>query len=132
MLTETQLSGFRRQLEAERTRLRASIHSLAGEAHDLAEFQGIEDSGVGNDPADVGAEVYEQERTLTIERSEQELLGEVEAALARLEAGAYGQCARCGREIAVERLEAIPYAALCISCQSEVERDPRRAARARH
>jgi RNA polymerase-binding protein DksA len=123
MLTDTQLAEFRRRLEAERAHLNRLIRSLGGEVEDLADFQGsMEDAGIGNDPADVGTEVYEQERALTMERNEQELLDEVEAALARLDAGEYGTCTRCGREIAVERLEALPYAEHCIQCQSELER----------
>jgi DnaK suppressor protein len=38
-------------------------------------------------------------------------------ALERIEAGTYGKCERCGNEIPVERLEAIPTATLCVSCK---------------
>ena len=37
-------------------------------------------------------------------------------ALTRIENGTYGQCVRCGDEIAAKRLEARPEAALCIQC----------------
>jgi DnaK suppressor protein len=43
-------------------------------------------------------------------------LEENDAALARLDAGIYGSCARCGRPIGEARLEARPSAALCIDC----------------
>ena len=46
----------------------------------------------------------------------------IDAALARIDAGTYGTCERCGRPIGQERLEAIPYATLCIDCKREVER----------
>ncbi|RYP85887.1 TraR/DksA family transcriptional regulator [Nocardioides guangzhouensis] len=45
-------------------------------------------------------------------------LSEVDAAVARLEAGTYGVCERCGRAIAPGRLEARPTARLCIDCAS--------------
>jgi RNA polymerase-binding transcription factor DksA len=44
-------------------------------------------------------------------------LAQVEDALARLDAGTFGMCTRCGNPIAPERLEAIPWAPLCIDCQ---------------
>jgi RNA polymerase-binding transcription factor DksA len=40
----------------------------------------------------------------------------INAALARIEAGTYGTCARCGNEIGAARLEALPYAPLCRDC----------------
>jgi len=43
-------------------------------------------------------------------------LAAVEAALGRVAEGTYGVCAVCGRVIAAERLEAIPWAATCVSC----------------
>jgi RNA polymerase-binding transcription factor DksA len=43
-------------------------------------------------------------------------LAAIEAALGRVAAGTYGRCEVCGREIAPERLEAIPWAATCVSC----------------
>jgi DnaK suppressor protein len=49
-------------------------------------------------------------------------LGETEDAFARLAAGAYGACSRCGREIGAARLDARPSAALCIDCARELQR----------
>jgi DnaK suppressor protein len=42
---------------------------------------------------------------------------DVTKALRRLDDGTYGKCERCGREIPIERLEAIPTASLCVSCK---------------
>ncbi|HIE03315.1 MAG TPA: TraR/DksA family transcriptional regulator [Candidatus Latescibacteria bacterium] len=49
----------------------------------------------------------------------------VNQALERIKEGTYGICVRCGREISEERLEAIPTASLCLSCQQELERQSR-------
>jgi DnaK suppressor protein len=46
----------------------------------------------------------------------------VKAALARIDEGSYGQCARCGEAIGDKRLEAMPEAALCINCAREAEK----------
>jgi RNA polymerase-binding transcription factor DksA len=45
----------------------------------------------------------------------------VREALARLDAGTYGRCVDCGRELPDERLEARPEAARCVDCQQKVE-----------
>ena len=42
---------------------------------------------------------------------------EIDAALARLDAGTYGRCVSCGSAIPVERLEFRPFAAACVNCQ---------------
>jgi RNA polymerase-binding protein DksA len=74
--------------------------------------------------ADQGSATFERELDMTLEENARTALGEVTAALARLDAGAYGVCARCAAEIPVERLEANPTAALCIACK-EAEESPR-------
>jgi DnaK suppressor protein len=50
---------------------------------------------------------------------------DIEHALARLDAGVYGQCERCGEPIGAERLEVRPFATLCIGCQTLVGRQRR-------
>ncbi|MEA2653917.1 MAG: DnaK suppressor protein [Chloroflexota bacterium] len=67
--------------------------------------------------AAAASQVFAQQRDLALrERSDQQLVL-VDEALARLEAGTFGICVRCGGPIAVERLEALPWAARCIDCQ---------------
>ena len=51
-----------------------------------------------------------------------QLLSQVQAARERLAAGTYGVCMECERPIPPERLEALPYAALCVSGQSKREK----------
>jgi RNA polymerase-binding protein DksA len=72
--------------------------------------------------AAAATQVFEQQRDLALrDRNDRHLL-EVDAAIARLDAGTYGACARCGRPIAQERLDALPWAAHCIECQRLVGR----------
>lgn len=52
----------------------------------------------------------------TLGENSQTVLGEIDAALARIEDGTYGTCANCGKEIPVGRLEAHPWASTCIDC----------------
>jgi DnaK suppressor protein len=46
-------------------------------------------------------------------------ISQINAALARIEGGTYGECATCGEPVGEKRLEAIPHAAQCISCASK-------------
>ena len=56
-----------------------------------------------------------------INGTEQALLSEVQAALKRIEAGTYGKCIVCGKEIPEKRLEALPWASRCITDEAEWE-----------
>ena len=49
-----------------------------------------------------------------------ETIAEIDAALARIDAGTYGSCVRCGRAIPEERLELRPFAAACVGCQERM------------
>lgn len=53
--------------------------------------------------------------------SHRRAVGQITAALNRIDRGTYGQCIRCGRRIAAARLEVLPYAAACIECQSHAD-----------
>lgn len=75
--------------------------------------------------AAAASQVFAQQRDLALHDRSQAQLELVDAALARLEAGTYGACLRCGRPIAPARLEALPWAAHCITCQSIVDRERR-------
>jgi DnaK suppressor protein len=60
-------------------------------------------------------------KELVLEGTEEELLGEVVAALRRIEEERFGICERCGHAIARERLAAVPYVPFCIRCERRVE-----------
>jgi DnaK suppressor protein len=67
--------------------------------------------------AAAASHVFEQQRDLALRDHNRQHLQAIEAALARLDAGTYGGCTSCHRPIAPGRLEALPWAALCIDCQ---------------
>ena len=67
--------------------------------------------------AAAATQVFEQQRDLALREKNEQQLQAVDAALARIDAGTFGTCIRCGRPIAPERLEALPWAAHCIDCQ---------------
>jgi len=83
----------------------------------------IKEEGVGysTHPADEGTTAFDQARDLAVQINAQQTLRLVEDALARFGNGTYGLCIDCGREIDAARLTAIPYAAVCLKCQSKRE-----------
>ncbi len=74
-------------------------------------------SSVGTHQADHDSEGLDEK--IAIAQNEEQMLKDVEAALERIEAGTYGVCQECGRAIAQERLQAIPYTPWCIDCARE-------------
>lgn len=62
------------------------------------------------------------DKELALEKSQEDILNAVPAALDRIAAGTYGQCQECGEPISSERLDAIPYAAYCVKCEQEQEK----------
>jgi DnaK suppressor protein len=72
--------------------------------------------------ADTATETVEREIGNTLEASDGRLLAAIDSALARIEDGTYGTCVNCGAQIAPERLEAMPWATLCIDCKRKEER----------
>ena len=50
------------------------------------------------------------------------MIAAIDAALARIDDGTFGNCLGCGRQIAAERLEAVPWTTQCIDCKRKEER----------
>ena len=71
--------------------------------------------------ADHASDTYDREMGDTLEENAGQILREVETALARIEDGTYGICAACGKEIPSERLDAVPYATLCVEDKRRLE-----------
>jgi RNA polymerase-binding protein DksA len=115
------LEHYRHALESERERLRhavGAVHhdgSLLDETGDLA-------IGSGDHLADSASETYLRELDGGLEENAEHLLVEIDAALGRIESGTYGLCVACGQPIGEERLEAVPYATLCIDDKRALER----------
>ena len=73
--------------------------------------------------AAAASQVFAQQRDLALRDRADHQLVLVNEALARLEAGTFGTCVRCGRPIPDERLEALPWAPRCIDCQRLADRE---------
>jgi DnaK suppressor protein len=105
----------RTALEQQRTELRREIVDL-GARDDIDEVSFDADAGF----SDRSHSTEERARTIAVVKALRSNLHLVERALVKLDAGTYGACERCGGPIAPERLEAIPWAILCIDCKKLV------------
>jgi len=72
--------------------------------------------------AAAASQVFSQQRDLALRDRSRMELSRIEAALRSIDDGTYGTCTNCGNPIAVERLEAIPWAAHCIDCARKLGR----------
>jgi len=88
--------------------------------NDLRSGQESNDSPT-EDIVDRANNAYSRELNFSISDAERTLLLQVEEALERIEKGTYGACAHCGSPIPRPRLDAIPWARLCIDCQELLE-----------
>jgi len=107
--------SFREALENERTQLRSQIeHHDIGNSSLTDSIGELMSSSADNHLADTASETFERELDEGLEEGAVRRLREVDEALTRIDDGTYGTCAVCGREIPRERLEAVPWATLCI------------------
>jgi DnaK suppressor protein len=67
-------------------------------------------------------EVSESQRGQQLREREEQHVAQIESALRRIEAGTFGLCQTCGKPIAPERLEALPWAADCFDCHAKKRR----------
>jgi len=74
------------------------------------------------DIADQASSAYTKEFLLAIGDTERRLLKQVDEALYKIRQEKFGLCEGCGEMIGERRLEALPFARLCIACQEEEER----------
>ena len=123
-MTQIDVDRFRTMLLEERRRVAGALQYLEREnSGSLEEETGDLVSGSADQHmADVATETFDRELDYTLEGNDQTVLAGIDAALARIENGTYGVCTRCGRQISEERLEAMPWAELCIDCKRQVER----------
>jgi RNA polymerase-binding protein DksA len=107
MIPDEAVAAARARLEAERGVLLAEAQT---------EIEGTGQVTYGSQAA-AATHVFEQQRDIALRDKARAQLEAVEAALRRLDEGTYGRCTNCGKPIAAERLEAIPWAEHCIDCQ---------------
>jgi DnaK suppressor protein len=112
VLDAAKLERLREQLSHQRSDLRREIEDYGADPDsDEVAFEG--DAGF----SDRSHSTEERSRVIAVVRALRSNAHDVDLALAKMDAGTYGTCERCGKEIAEERLDAIPWALLCIDCK---------------
>jgi RNA polymerase-binding transcription factor DksA len=122
LMKVAEMKPFRLALEAMRARLRGDVNTMADAA--LRKTRSEANGDLSSMPihmADIGSDAYEQEFTLSLMASEEGTLEQVEEALERIRSKTFGVCEECEGTISKKRLEAIPFASLCIRCAEKLE-----------
>ena len=112
---------YRDMLMQEQSRVSAAIDHLHENNSGSLEDE-TEEETYDNHLADSATATLNREIDYTLEEHAEHVLKAINEALQRIEDGSFGTCGRCGKPIAEERLEAIPYANRCIDCKRLEER----------
>ena len=108
----------RRELNSRRRSYREQVERLAAAADELAEAGQTPDLGDEQGFGEADPISVERDRLLSLRAMARQRLDDIDAAVRRLESGAYGACRTCRRPIPMARLEAVPEATQCVSCAS--------------
>ena len=120
-LSKKELKEYRKMLLARRAQLLGDVEKLEGEALNTGSDSAGDLSTLPLHMADMGTDSNEQDITLGLMESENEELQEIEEALERIDDGTFGICDECDKVIPKTRLNAIPWALLCVTCKSKEE-----------
>ncbi|HEX6552983.1 MAG TPA: TraR/DksA C4-type zinc finger protein [Ktedonobacteraceae bacterium] len=113
------LAVMRKRLEEKQAEIQRHIATLTGSPAPPEDAISVSD-GVF-EPEEEAVDLQQTDVDQAILENERTLLAEVQQALARIENGTYGICSNCGRQpIPEKRLEAIPWATLCVTCEPEL------------
>lgn len=117
------VAKFRGLLLIERSRLEAELREIENRTARISDSERASElSGYEDHPADIASETFEREKDLAIGESVETLLNQVITALEKVDRGTYGVCDACGKPIKKARLQALPFATLCLTCQDRMER----------
>ncbi|MDR3303876.1 MAG: TraR/DksA family transcriptional regulator [Treponema sp.] len=87
-----------------------------------ADFKEIIEGMDPKDVVDTASDDIDRKMIEAVGAQELKRLKLIESALTRIRQGKYGLCMKCGKRIPQDRLEAIPYALMCIECKTAEER----------
>jgi DnaK suppressor protein len=110
------------QLQTLRTRLEALVRDLADQIEDTREVAKPVDLDEPIGRVSRMDAIQQQSMAQANRGAARQRLNQARAALERLDEGEYGECASCGEDIALARLEAAPESAFCVDCQGRREK----------
>lgn len=122
LFKKQEVERFREALLEEKERLSLELEEIEARAARALESEAAGEFADHDDlPADALSETFEREKDLAIADNIASLLVKINNALGKIEKSTYGVCDICRKPIKRARLEAIPFATLCIDCQGRVE-----------
>lgn len=121
-MNKRKLQHFEKLLLEERERELRELGYLEDRLDDTPKDSSDDLSSYPYHIADQGTDTEERERESIMATASGETLYLIDQALRKVHSGKYGVCEKCGEKIGEERLEALPYAILCIACQEEEEK----------
>lgn len=124
MLSKKDLKHFEDRLVDERKKLVSQLGYLEKAMGQTQRDSSGDLSAYSFHMADMGTDAMEREKAFLFASAEGRQLITVDEALRRLYRSEYGMCGSCGKEIGKQRLEAMPEANLCVTCQEKQEKTP--------
>lgn len=125
-MDKKELERFRKILQEIRKKIAGDLEHLEGDTLNKSQREAAGDlSGYSFHMADMATDNFDREFNLGLASNEQQILNLVDAAIRKIDEGAYGLCEYCSKPIPQKRLRAMPHAPLCIKCQ-EIEEKKRR------
>ena len=122
MSTALDTERFKQGLLEERQRVVDAIENIHAENPGSLGDETDEPTYQDNHLGDIATATFDREMAKTLEDNSAHVLSEIDAALQRIEDGTFGLCSRCGEQIDIERLQALPWATLCIEDKRKQER----------
>ncbi len=114
-MDKKKLEQFKKKLEQRQQDLRRTM------SRNVQDGRAADSEEIAQDVADKAANSYTKEFLFSQSSNDRALLARVEEALGRIRDGSFGECINCGKEVNPKRLEAVPWARYCISCQEKIE-----------
>ena len=115
-LAKSTVDKYRARLEEERERLQELVQEYEQELEEARLSESSSDRSPDPGNAEASSTKLEYAKELSLEQNTLDLLSKVEWALAQMGEGNYGICESCGKSIPLARLDALPYATLCVDC----------------
>jgi RNA polymerase-binding protein DksA len=112
--------GFIEKMEESLSEQKAQIISTLVASNE--DFREIVEGMDPKDMADIASDDIDRKMIEVLGSQELKRLKSIDSALTRIKQGKYGVCVKCGKFIPAARLEALPYALMCIECKTEEER----------
>ena len=127
-MTKPELDKYKKKLLKKKEEILQAVKHIEQDTLSRSQRDASGDlSGYTLHMADTATDSYDREFSLGLASNAQQILYEIDEALKRVKEKNFGNCQLCEKPIPKKRLNALPYASLCIACQAKEETKRRRA-----